>query len=185
MEPQFQRSGFSCDAGHEWTGHPVVHAPVDMACAWMAAISCPECGSRKVFFGQTPKQIEVNESEPIAIRLARWQASSDTGSSSKDIAARMSGVTSPPGRLGWSYPWDAADLGRCLRLLRIIPEWKPRMAEMATCGPVWAALVARWDEMERSMDDEAGIFWEKAKRAPVTGALMRQIIDGAERVAAD
>ena len=39
-----------------------------------------------------------------------------------------------PGFGGWSYPSDPADLGRCLRLLREIPEWAPRMPEMAKRG---------------------------------------------------
>lgn len=46
-----------------------------------------------------------------------------------------------------SYPSDGDDLGRCLRLLDLMPEWKPRMVEMTAVSPYWAALVKHWDEL--------------------------------------
>ena len=78
----------------------------------------------------------------------------------------------------WSYPHDPADLGRCLRLLEAVPEWRSRLGEMAECSTVWARLVARWEEMEVAMRDEVGIGWEKGYEAPKTYALMRVIQSG-------
>ena len=46
-----------------------------------------------------------------------------------------------------AYPSDGADLGRCLRLLEAVPEWKPRLPEMAAVNDYWAALVTHWAEL--------------------------------------
>jgi hypothetical protein len=75
-------------------------------------------------------------------RLMQWLLSDDTGLSSMAIVARMEGV------LGRSdFPRDASDLGRCIRLLALMPEWKPRIHEMRDVHPVWAKIVERWDDL--------------------------------------
>ena len=107
-----------------------------------------------------------------------WIISRDTGISSETIWAHMVGVE--PRDRSYNYPHDPADLGRCLRLLQRIPEWRPRIGEMSARGPVWAALVARWDDLEASMVDEVGIDYSKAARAPKTYELMRSIIEPVE-----
>ncbi len=84
-------------------------------------------------------------SETIETRLIRWLLDRDTGSSSKAIASVLSGNGGK--NAGHSYPSDGDDLGRCLRLLEVIPEWKPRLKEMATLSPQWAALIRNWDEL--------------------------------------
>jgi UTP:GlnB (protein PII) uridylyltransferase len=102
--------------------------------------------------------------------IYKWMAGYDTGMSSKAIAMHMSA--------GWcngNYPYDPADLGRCLRLLELFPEWKPRIAEMAQYGKVWAAYISRWDEIVQSMVDEVGIDWSKGQRAEKTYGLMHDI----------
>lgn len=99
----------------------------------------------------------------------RWILSGDTGTSSKAICAHMQGIK--PERE--SYPSDPADLGRCLRLLEQIPEWKPRIKEMAVYGPGWAGQVERWEELAETMADEVGIDWSKGDSAPVTYEAMR------------
>lgn len=100
----------------------------------------------------------------VEARAMRWMLSGDTGLSSEAICAHMQGIT--PKRA--SYPSDPADLGRCLRLLELIPEWKSRIAEMSAYGPGWAGQVECWEELAAAMADEVGIDWSKGKRAPVT-----------------
>ena len=107
----------------------------------------------------------------------QWMQGHDTGVSSKAILAYMLGGADVDDD---SYPRDPADLGRCLRLLRKCPEWKPRIREMGKFGPVWRALTERWDEIAASMDAEVGIDWEKGSEAPNTYKLMRSIRDPAE-----
>lgn len=115
-------------------------------------------------------------------RAIRWIVGSDTGTSSQSIWAQMMGA-GQPAWCGWSYPHDPSDLGRCLRLLALIPEWKPRLPEMAEHGPAWAALVAQWDALAAMMNEEVGIDRSKGGKAPRTYAAMRAILDPIERPA--
>lgn len=64
--------------------------------------------------------------EPIVHRALTWLMGDDTGISSKALCAHMLGVTN--NRM--DPPSDAADRGRCIRLLQLIPEWQPRLMEM-------------------------------------------------------
>lgn len=104
-------------------------------------------------------------------RAMQWLAGRDTGISSKAIMIHM--LDGAPEE--HSYPSDPADLGRCLRLLALIPEWRGRILEMSAVGCVWAGLARRWDDLEKSMIDEVGIGWEKGRSAPRTYQLMRDI----------
>ncbi len=58
---------------------------------------------------------------------------------------------------------------------------RPLMPRMATCTPMWAALMERWDEIEACHLEEVGLGWAKAKSAPKTYDLMRSVIDAARK----
>lgn len=115
---------------------------------------------------------------PFDDRVNAWVVGNDVGSSSKTIWAVMLGID--PGNEG-SHPHDPGDLGRCLRLLELMPEWKPRLPELAAQSPEWKALVERWGELASFMDGEVGIAWEKAKSAPKTYNLMKVIAEAARK----
>lgn len=100
-------------------------------------------------------------------RVFTWLLGRDTGSSSKAILAQMvCGVSHG------EYPYDPADLGRCLRMLELFPEWKARIAEMAGYGKVWAVFIDHWDELSSMMADEVGIDWSKGREAHRTYEFM-------------
>lgn len=103
-------------------------------------------------------------------KVIAWFSGGDTGMSSKALAAHMT-----TGKCDGSYPSDPADLGRCLRLLEMFSEWKPRIGEMAKYGGVWRAYADRWEDMAQSMRDEVGIDWSKGRSAEKTYDLMRRI----------
>lgn len=67
----------------------------------------------------------------ILRRAIKWSLGSNTGTSSKTICAHMLGFQP----LHPSAPWDASDRGRCIRLLKLIPEWLPRLSELADKYP--------------------------------------------------
>lgn len=101
-------------------------------------------------------------------RAATWLTSGDTGLSSIVLCAAMLG-----GDLHRDdHPHDPADLGRCIRLLDRIPEWKPRIGEMAAVSMQWAALVSVWDELEALYRKE-----EPTGRAPRCYARMRELLE--------
>lgn len=73
------------------------------------------------------KKPAICHGKPIEQRALWWALSDDTGVSSKAIARwfatkEMFVPSSPPS--------DAADRGRCIRLLELIPEWLPRLDEL-------------------------------------------------------
>jgi hypothetical protein len=110
-----------------------------------------------------------------------WIVGHDTGMSSKAVWAHMMG-RDPADRFGVAYPHDPDDFGRCYRLLALIPEWRARIGEMARYGREWAALSARWAEVEASYEQEIGARHRGMARQ--TYALMREIIDAARQVTA-
>jgi hypothetical protein len=75
-----------------------------------------------------------------------------------------------------SHPYDPTDLDRCLRLLETAPGLRQDLPKMAELCPKWAALVARWDEVEASHLAEVGLGWTKGQQAPKTYALMDSIL---------
>lgn len=105
-------------------------------------------------------------------RVSQWIVGEDTGISSIAIWSTMMGVQPEE---GFCAPSDPSDLGRCLRLLELVPEWKERISEMAIHGREWAALVSQWDELHQLMDDEVGIDWSKGNSALRTYERMKAI----------
>ena len=108
--------------------------------------------------------------DEITKRAMAWLVGGDTGMSSEAIFATM--MAGEPVPEGTSYPADGSDLGRCIRLLAAIPEWRPRFfREMPAVSRVWRALVSEWPVLE-------GMH---RRRDPLLYDRMRQIIDGARK----
>jgi len=69
-------------------------------------------------------------------------------------------------------------MGRCLRLLALIPEWEPRIAEMGAFGPYWSALVERWTTIAHILAAETGPeYGSNMTPSPRTYRIMRKILD--------
>jgi hypothetical protein len=83
-----------------------------------------------------------------AAKLNKWLLSGDTGSSSKCIAQHLTGA-----ECSGDYPMDADDMGRCVGLLKAVPEFRARLPEMAKVNRYWAALIPRWSEIEGCQPD--------------------------------
>lgn len=115
----------------------------------------------------------IDPSQTLEQRAQNWIINGEVGMSSKAIWAHMTGT--PDKEDGYSPPWDPADLNRCLLLLDLIPEWKPRMSEMAAHCVRWAGLSAKWDEIVECFLDEVGLNWSKGRdlRAVKTYAMMK------------
>jgi hypothetical protein len=78
-----------------------------------------------------------------------WISSNDTGVSSKTIWAVMMNCvnTEDAGAFDYDIPHDPEDFGRCYRLLEAVPEWKPRLFEVARAFPKWGPLVREWNHL--------------------------------------
>lgn len=112
--------------------------------------------------------------KPVAERAAAWILNGRVGQSSRAIYCHMTGAVD---KYGYNFPYDPDDLNRCLLLLDLIPEWKPRMAEMSVHGKQWASLAGRWDELTALFLEEVGLDWCKGKeaRATKTYELLKQL----------
>jgi hypothetical protein len=113
----------------------------------------------------TPKDSEAWEKE-IAEELKdrdpqeRWWLGTDTGKSSTALFAVLcrEGLKWETNHEGQkATPQDAADFGRCKRLLDAIPEWKPRLGEVAEAykDTAWPRIIAKWSELETAPADRA------------------------------
>ena len=113
-------------------------------------------------------------------RAMAWMAGSDTGASSKTIARHAMGLPHDDS-FGVSEPSDGSDLGRCLRLLSLIPEWEPRIGELAALSNAWAALVPHWDELKALMVAETGPTFDRDKDTPKTNERIKAITSAARK----
>ena len=101
------------------------------------------------FVGNYPQEIL---DLTIQQRLELWYAKGEKGLSSKTIAKNLS--TTPfldsfnkRAEIFENYPpSDVSDFRRCYLLLKLIPEWKERMSELA-CLKGWEKLVENWDKI--------------------------------------
>ena len=91
--------------------------------------------------------------------LAAWWTGTNTGLSSKYIAAVFSGSKALRQVTEVAAPWDTSDVGRCVRLLDIAAangcDWRARIGSLATGhGARWAALAPRWAEIEAAYHED-------------------------------
>lgn len=106
-----------------------------------------------------------------------WIVGRDTGVSSEAIWTHMMG-RKPSEKWPGNWPHDPDDLGRCVRLLELIPEWRSRIGEMASYGRGWAALVPHWAALTTLLAQEIGPEFKpgRDKRAPLTYAAMKSFL---------
>lgn len=109
----------------------------------------------------------------IEQRATKWLRDGQVGASSRAIHDHMLGLRP---RDGFSCPHDPDDLNRCLLLLDLIPEWKPRMREMEQHSPQWSGLAANWESITEAFLREVGLDWQHGSEAPETYALMRRAL---------
>lgn len=124
---------------------------------------------------------EFNRADVIAPDgggLAAWFGSDHVGMSSAYMARRLAplaGLVCPPHRLRdeHAYPYDPSDFWRCLKLLDAVPALRLHIGAMSSFGPVWAAYVENWPEMERLYSEE-----HQTGAAPKLYALMKRLQKG-------
>lgn len=106
-----------------------------------------------------------------------WLASGERGLSSDAIFMNLTGTSTGDNTDEDFHPHDPADLRRCRLCLENVPELSGRIHEMASVSPVWARLVANWENLCTTMDAEAPDWRNKTSSAPATYNLMKRIRD--------
>lgn len=83
--------------------------------------------------------------------LTAWLASDDVGMSSKFMASVLSGKFEAE----FAYPHDVSDLGRCIRMIRAVPELAERIFLLKDHhGRKWAAIAENWERWCALYDEE-------------------------------
>lgn len=111
---------------------------------------------------------EVEDHVKLKVHSAEaWPGCGDDGRSSTAIWQHMRG-----GLSRGDHPHDPADFARCSRLLAApwALGWRARMPEMSRYGAIWAAMAARWEEMEALFVEEF-----PTGNAPKLYAMMRKM----------
>lgn len=104
-------------------------------------------GKREVLADDDAFFKAINPPEPDM--LERWSKYGETGASSRCIAQVMTGVE-PSGE----YPIDAADFGRCEKLMDAIPSFLDRFYLMAEVNIYWQALHDKWSKIRETPPDQ-------------------------------
>jgi len=87
----------------------------------------------------------------LQANVLAWLARGERGLSSETIAFRAIGE-----RARWeSEPFDSDDFRRCLLLMERAPEVRAELPRIAELSPIWAKLVAHWDELTKLAYQEA------------------------------
>lgn len=101
-----------------------------------------------------------------------WLLNGEVGASSRCMAFYLAF-----GKLGdKNHPLDPADFDRCLQMLKKAPSLRERIHEMSAVSSEWEKLAYRWEEIESCHLDEVGLGWTKARCAPKTYALMKEVL---------
>lgn len=110
-------------------------------------------------------------------RLLGWYCTGERGLSSEAIARTAAGHPRGNGKDS-RVPTDAADLRRCILLLREVPEAFERgVLVLAAKYDNWAALAANWHQLEKTLISEVGPDLSGRCATPRTYKAMRNIRD--------
>ena len=160
------------DCKNEWIAI-YTPAPVDEVSQALTGAKCGTCQSDKICMGVFPKTIGIAASASSRDKIMAWLASGDTGISSESLAYEFLGQTRG-GRSGAGTPSDPSDLGRCLRLINLVPEVRACVDYLALKHDGWKKAAKCWDAITDSMIDEVGIDWSKGRSAPKTYDMMKK-----------
>ena len=109
-------------------------------------------------------------------KILEWFANGRVGSSSKAMACAVANMDCSY----WAHPSDPDDLNRCLLFLQQVPEAREHLDKLKDKSKYWAALIPRFNEVEKCFLDEVGLNWCKGGRAEKTFKLMKSIFNPIE-----
>lgn len=86
---------------------------------------------------------------PTVDGFISWSRCSDTGLSSKAIAAHAQGGLGPV-----DHPLDPSDFGRCYRLVKRFPTAMSGVDALAKRSPQWERLAGHWNDLTALYEEE-------------------------------
>ncbi len=88
-----------------------------------------------------------------------WIANGHVGMSSKTMWSHFMGLKS----FEINHPYDPDDFSRCYRLLQAVPEWKGRVAELASLSSAWKGLAENWQKLTEMYEENERTQWKNGK----------------------
>jgi hypothetical protein len=122
-------------------------------------------------FGENHEDCEQSEQGDGRFKYTNareWFESWDKGISALTIFNAFKGHGQSS--MGPNVPHDPADFGRCYRLLKVAPEWRVNLQQVADKHLFWQPFVDHWDTMEKLYEEEL-----PSGRAPKLYALMQKL----------
>lgn len=107
----------------------------------------------------------------IERKILKWSQGNGVGVSSECMAFTCIGIKP---KYKWT-PSDPADLNRCLKLIKEIPEIKNSFDKISSIDKYWKSIIDNWDLLEKTFIAEVGFDWCNAKKAPITYDLMKDL----------
>lgn len=101
------------------------------------------------------KQNKNSEKMEVNRSWLDWLASGDTGISSETMFSAITGI--PVSR--YDVPKDIADIGRCVRMLRKLPDLRTQLHKVIEKHKEWMPYIDCWRELESRYDECQG--WDK------------------------
>lgn len=109
----------------------------------------------------------------------QWLASGQRGISSNTIFTFLTGINALDNSRH-SHPHDPDDLKRCRLLLEQCPQLKNIFDDMKKVSKEWGFLVSDWDELCKTMDEEAPDWRNGKGSAPKTYGMMKDLLRKAQ-----
>lgn len=144
----------------------------DLVAKLTAWLDAPRLAAAKNAYECTDDElVTLMRSAPASVLV--WIVRGERGCSSNTIVQHLTGYPAL-GRWSAYHPLDPSDLRRCMLLLEQCPELvAPFRERMAGASPVWARMVARWDELIAMLREE---MQNPGGRAPRTYAAIKESI---------
>jgi hypothetical protein len=140
--------GFRCEncGGTHAVALPVA---IDMLAAQAAVFQKNHRACKKTWTPPPPATPPARE-VPMAKRVKWWMEEGERGISSNTMLDVITGRALV--RDGYHcHPLCLDDFKRCWKLLQLVPELRDGFDKLAKKSPVWARLLAHWDELAEMM----------------------------------
>ncbi len=109
----------------------------------------------------------------LSMKVCEWMIMGKVGVSSATMASIALGLKKNIYSDHFGYPYDPADLNRCLILVKHIPEIRDSFKKIGRRVPGFKPILDNWDELIALLDEE---MRKKTGSAPCTYARMKELL---------
>ena len=109
----------------------------------------------------------------LAMKVLNWQSTGNVGISSATMASIALGLKKNFYHQTFRHPSDPADLNRCMRLVKDIPEIRDHFGAISEKVPAFKPILDNWDELTKLLRTE---LKRPDKRAPETYSRMKELL---------